>query len=381
MNMNEGIRVLFFVPGFSFGGIETVFLNTIKECKNKLNNRVIFTLMVEDHPESNHLKEARDLGVEIIRIPKFKMFQVCDYYRHIDETLKDHDFDIVHCCNITRSFILFFAAKKNSIKHRLFHVRTNRIEGNFLKRIILKTLLKLDIYLSTNLLANSKESGISLFKKRKFTIIKNGILTELFAPNLDHSITRRKETNTTNNFVIGHVGRFTEAKNHLFLIDLFEKVVQKDDTAMLLLVGDGPLFNSVNKIVEERGLESKILFTGARSDIEEWYCIMDVFVFPSLYEGFGNVAVEAQAAGLPVLASNNVPNSVNITGNVRFLSLDLGVDKWADEVLSYKGHLPDSKAYLDIEKSGYGSHLASIQLLNYYHNVFNGDVNEKTFSN
>lgn len=360
------INILFFIPGFEFGGIETVFINTVKACND---SDIKFTLLMEERKESNQVRYLRELGVEILKIKKFSYKNMIEIFRQLDLIFANKQYDIVHCCNITRSFLFFVVAKKHGVKHRIFHARTSRLDGGLLKRIVFRIMLTADILLSTQLLANSNESGISFFGKRKFIIIKNGIDAYSFKPNDKHRDIRKIETGLKDYFVLGHVGRFTEAKNHVFLIKVFESVAKECKNARLLLIGDGPLMGQIKDIVTQKKLEGKVIFAGARDDLPEWYCIMDLFLFPSTFEGFGNVAVEAQAAGLTVIASNNVPNSVNVTGNVTFLPLDVGVKSWAETVLSYEKAILDFNAYKVVEKSGYGAKKASDKLIKYYKKI------------
>jgi glycosyltransferase involved in cell wall biosynthesis len=135
--------------------------------------------------------------------------------------------------------------------------------------------------------------------------------------------------------VVGHVGRFVEQKNHAFLVEVIAESVALDPDICFLLVGEGPLKPQVERVIGGRGLAGNVVFTGARSDVPRlMLSAMDVFVFPSLWEGLGIVLLEAQAAGLPALVSQYVPRECAvIPGQVEHLRLSEGAKCWARNIL------------------------------------------------
>ena len=135
-------------------------------------------------------------------------------------------------------------------------------------------------------------------------------------------------------FVIGHIGRFVETKNHKFIIDVFNEIYNKNNKAVLLLIGQGPLVEEVKEKVNRLELTNNVIFLGQRNDVNEFYQAFDLFIFPSLYEGLGLVAVEAQAAGLKCVCSKNVPAEVNVTNNVSFIDLKESSAFWCDKILN-----------------------------------------------
>lgn len=134
-------------------------------------------------------------------------------------------------------------------------------------------------------------------------------------------------------YVIGHVGRFIDQKNHFFLIEIFSEILKHIPNAKLLLVGDGPLYFEVLKKCEEKDLKNKVICTGMRSDIPDLLGVMDVFIFPSKFEGLGIVLLEAQVRVPHIVTSLSVPRDIAITNKVCFVSLDKGIAVWADAVL------------------------------------------------
>jgi glycosyltransferase involved in cell wall biosynthesis len=172
-------------------------------------------------------------------------------------------------------------------------------------------------------------------------------------------------------FVIGHVGRFVEQKNHDFLIDVFAEVCRLDSRAILLLVGEGPLRPNIEAKIQQLGLVDKVIFAGVRSDIPLLMRgAMDVFVFPSLYEGLGLVLVEAQAAALPAVAADQVPNDAIVTRDlVRLLSLE-SPSEWARIVVSWANRPRDEQVRLrEVANSRFNVEASARQLCELYADV------------
>ena len=133
--------------------------------------------------------------------------------------------------------------------------------------------------------------------------------------------------------LIGHVGRFDEQKNHMFLLDVFQKIHQKDSNTKLMLVGKGALEEKIRNRAKELGVYDSVIFTGVRSDVPQILSAMDVFVLPSFYEGMPNTIIESQATGLPCVIADTITKEANITGLVEYLPLG-NSDAWAEKALS-----------------------------------------------
>ena len=168
----------------------------------------------------------------------------------------------------------------------------------------------------------------------------NAIETERFAYNEAVRQEMRSSLGLEEKFVVDHAGGFRNQKNHDFLIDIFAEIRKRRDDAVLLLVGGGQLMNEIKAKVMKLGLNDCVIFAGYKGDIERYYQVMDVFVFPSLYEGLGMVAVEAQVSGLPTVCSTEVPDEAKICDACKFIPLSRSASEWADETfkLCY-GHI------------------------------------------
>ena len=197
--------------------------------------------------------------------------------------------------------------------------------------------------------------------------MKNAIDSELFIANRNEREKVRKEFGLENQFVVGHVGRMHPQKNHDFLIDVFSEIKKKKQNAKLVLIGTGPLKNKLRKKIQYLGLSEYVIFLGNRKDINRLYQAMDVFIFPSLFEGLGIVSIEAQAAGIPVLCSEGLPPETNITPIYHMLMLKEGAEVWAQSAIDIaKTPLAHSNMQEYIIDSGFDMKVVAEMMEKYY---------------
>ena len=219
----------------------------------------------------------------------------------------------------------------------------------------LKLYYKRDIpTYATHLYACGEEAGRWMFHGHPFSVLNNAIDSAAFQYNEKTRRQYRDELGILEHtLLVGHVGRFMQAKNHMFLLDIFCALLKRQPDSKLLLVGQGELEPAVREKAEALDISDKVVFAGVRDDVYCLYQAMDVFVFPSLFEGLGIVAVEAQAAGLPCVVSDHVPAECKKTRDlVKFFSLEAGADRWAEEILRLaKTQRRDTTA--EIRENGY----------------------------
>ena len=195
-------------------------------------------------------------------------------------------------------------------------------------------------------------------KDARAEVLPDGIDCSRFAFNTGVRDEVRKAYGLEGKFVVGHVGHFNPAKNHRKILSVFNKVCLRRSDAILLLVGEGELEHDVRQFTKELGLEKHVIFAGAHKDVERYYQAMDVFLFPSRYEGFGMAMIEAQTGGLSCVASDVVPLDTNVDGRTVFLPLEEKDDVWAEKVIEAPKR--DTSAYQKIS-SLYGvAHVAGI---------------------
>ena len=175
--------------------------------------------------------------------------------------------------------------------------------------------------------AGAVERMVKLFSKERQILV--GCL--LYTSNL-----RRKLKIPIDAFVIGHVGRFSEQKNHKFLVSVFEKIHSIDPKAFLLMIGMGDQQQNIEMYLNKLGLQNNYMILSNRTDIPNLLSIMDIFVFPSLYEGAPITLIEAQKVGVPCFVSNNISRTIKISNLIHFWPLDLSSNVWAQKICSYK---------------------------------------------
>ena len=303
-------------------------------------------------------EEIEKMGGKIFElgISNYKsVFHVGKVYKFI----KTHHYDVVHInmtvpvCQCYIAIAARMAGVKKIIAHSHSFKKSNRLSA--IKRKIMNPLLSI---LATDYIACSDDAAKQLFSKRllksgEIKIVNNGIKTEEFIFNEENKKRLRDEFNIKNEFVIGHIGRFSRQKNHSFLIDVFGEIIQNHPNSKLLLIGKGDLEQEMQNKIEKAGLNEKVIFAGERTDIPELLSAMDIFIFPSIHEGLGIVAIEAQAAGLIIIASNAIPKEACITDNFKYYSLDDTAKEWAVKVLEYKDGYEKKNMRDEIVKAGY----------------------------
>ncbi len=272
------------------------------------------------------------LGLPFLRGKSRKLL-----YKPIYALLKSEHYDVVHIHSGSISALAYIAraAHKAGVGKIVVHSHSTAVQS--LKHRLVKMVFgpQLTKY-ATDYLACSAEAGKDKFPasvvKNRLVIIKNGIAVEDYKRD---EITRAKQRELLgipeDAFVIGHVGRFAFEKNHAFLLELFEEYYKNAPDSMLLLVGDGELKDEIVEKIARSGLGDKIILTGNVDNIEDYYQVMDVFVLPSLYEGFPYVTLEAQAAGIPCVVSTGVTEEVMIGQGVVRVDLK-DKELWLEEI-------------------------------------------------
>jgi glycosyltransferase involved in cell wall biosynthesis len=195
--------------------------------------------------------------------------------------------------------------------------------------------------------------GPGVTSQPNYKVVPNGIDVSKYSFNPLVRKEVKNEFQINNSIVLGHVGNFVEQKNHAFLVSVFKKVNEIRPETVLLLVGEGMLMKRITQKIDRNGLSDRVIMTGARRDVNRLLQAMDVFIFPSLSEGFGNAVTEAQVAGLPCIVSDKVPHEVGITDLVEFVALDQGAEVWADKIISKFKNFERKNMSAEIAKAGY----------------------------
>ena len=211
---------------------------------------------------------------------------------------------------------------------------------------------------SSKRLACSTEAANWLFGKKKLNeivIVNNGIDTDRFTFNEENRQRIRKKYQISNDtLLIGHIGRFSEQKNHKFILDVFKEIKYQHPNSKLLLLGVGELQNIIEGKVQQMHLNNDVIFAGLKSNTQDFYSAFDVFLMPSIYEGLPVVGIEAQSEGLPCFFSSNISNLIKITQNAHVLPLSMGPQKWAEVILATSIEKSNRNEYADkVSASGF----------------------------
>lgn len=346
MKFIDPIKVLHVVTYMDRGGLETMIMNYYRHIDK---NKVQFDFLVHRNFEADYDKEIISLGGEIYHLPRLNPFSY-KYLRRLDLFFKNHQkYKIVHVHQDCMSAFPLLYAKKAGVPIRIAHSH-NSNQNRDLKYPI-KMLSKQFIPMgATHFFACGVEAGKFMFGNNDFKIMRNAIETEKFLFNISVRKKVRHELKIKNNVVIGNVANFSKAKNHLFLLEIFYEYHKFNSQSKLLLVGDGPERRNIENKIEILGLNNDVILIGVRSDVNRLLQAMDVFVFPSLYEGLPVTLIEAQAAGLPIIKSDNVPDQCIITNNVHTLSLEESPRTWAKKIL---------EVYINFERKNTSSEIIS----------------------
>lgn len=331
MAVDKNIRVCQVLHGIVGGGSEQVVLNYCSRMRD-----IHFDLLYQYEPNPQILERFNEAGINCIRIPD-KVHHPLKHVWALYRIFKQGKYDVVHShldwfLNSYVCFIAMLAGIKKRIAHH------HQAYGNNLLCSIMRIPCKL---FATHWLACGEAAAIngwgkSAVAKGKVTILPNAIDPERFK----FTESARKEIRAKygikdGDFVIGHVGRFYPQKNHDFLIDVFSEVHKQKPNAKLLLLGDGPLQEKIKQKVESLGLAEAVIFAGLQKEPAPFYSAMDVFAFPSLWEGLPLTLVEAQYAGLPCFVSGNVTNEVFISNSCNQLNV-FESKKWSTSVVNFE---------------------------------------------
>lgn len=364
------IRVLHVLGKMNMAGIETFIMNIYR---NIDRNKCQFDFLIHSNTPGDYDDEIKALGGYIFYItPRGKSLR--QNKKDLDNFFRSNpQYQIVHQHVSSLSYIKpLQMAKKNGVKIRIIHAHSTRAENkmhHILHRINSMSIHKIAThYFTCSDIAGKWLYGKSQVPMNKVMHINNAIDISKFVFNNNIRQKVRQEYQLTNKFVIGHVGRFDLAKNHDFIVDIFHEVHKKNKSSILMLVGKGNLRNMMMQKVEGLGLSNSVRFVEGSKEVYSLMQAMDIFLFPSIFEGLGIVLVEAQAAGLKCIVSNNVPTKIKMTQNIEFIALEEGEKFWADQVLKYDNDYTRENMTQHIKDAGYDIYQECRNLQDFYLN-------------
>lgn len=371
MSTDKRIRVLRIIGECKTGGTETIALNYYK---NIDHDKLAMDFLFYGDSLSRFDDELKKNGDRVFNVPEYSK-HLFKSISGIKKIVKQGNYDIVHAQLNALNLFPLYAAWLGGAKIR---IAANHSTANFKyesKKSVIKYILRpTSRIFATNYAACSEYAGKwcfgkSALKKGKIKVIHNAIdLNDFdFSQNTRNAV--RDKMSWQGHFVIGHAGRFTEQKNHKFIIKIFNEIHKACPQALMVFAGDGHLMDDIKKQVHESGLDDCVRFLGVRFDMNELMQGMDVFLFPSLYEGLGNVLTEAQAVGLHCVASDVIPDEVKMTEYVDFLSLQESQKVWAEKVLEYNNNYKHENTHPILTSKGYEIVSASRELESYYESL------------
>lgn len=330
------IRILHAIGGLDRGGIETWLLHVLRRTDRR---RFQMDFLVHTERAGAYDAEVRALGSRIIVCPRPR--RPWRYLSALDRALREHGpYDVVHGHLHRFSGVVLGAARRRRVPIRIAHSHVARIDGDAgpLRRLYLRAAARSIRTHATVGLAASTQAAEDLFgtgwrTDPRWRILSYGIDLTPFAAAPERERVRAEWGLEPDAVVLGHVGRFEPQKNHAFLLEIMAAAARLDPRVRPLLVGDGPLRPKVERRAAELGLRA--VFTGSRPDVPRLMLgAMDVFLFPSRFEGLGLAMVEAQAAGLPVVATDLVPDEATVVDrSIRRLPLHEPAEAWARAAL------------------------------------------------
>lgn len=354
--MAERIRVLHVVGSLVAGGVETWLMHVLRNIDRE---RIQMDFLVHSDQPAPYDHEARGYGARIL--PCIDTQRPDRYSRTLRGIIREHGpYQVVHSHVDRFSGIVMRAAAREGVPVRITHSHLDTRRANtgagLLRRGYLALMGAWIQRYSTVCLAASDLAGKALFEKRwpsdpRMRVLYCGIDTTPFHRVRDRGEIERSLGLPAGKVVVGHVGAFRPQKNHDLVVRIAAEVVARDLSFHFLLVGDGALLDPIKQQAIDLGIGDHIVFAGQQPDVPGLMTsVMDSFLFPSLFEGLPLALLEAQAAGLPCLVSEEVTPEVDVVpGLIHRLPLNAPVSTWADHVLALRqSNIPPRAAALSV---------------------------------
>lgn len=354
------------------GGVETVIMNYYRHIDR---SKVQFDFICDEDSTNIPYEEIEKLGGHVILCPPYqKLFK---YMKFLENLFREKKYRIVHSNINTLSVFPLKAAKKAGIPVRIAHAHATTNKKELVRNAIKQVLKHFSRKNANVFMCCSETAGRFQFGDKNYKnviLLKNAIDTNRFTFDKKVRDEYRKTLGVDDGtLVVGNVGRLVKTKNQLFLVEVFAELSKKQN-AKLVLIGSGPDESIIRNSISKNNIEDKVVMLGQRDDIEKWYQAFDVYVTPSLYEGFGLSILEAQASNLSCVVSSTIPRDVAIDNSeCVFLSLSDGKQKWAKTILAKRQEDDRSNNRIAIRKAGFDINDAAQALTDAYFEKI-GDV-------
>lgn len=364
------MKILYVIPALSSGGIEKMVEQWIRQMQILGHQCDVLSF------SNGNNQVFRTLGCTINICP-FSVKSIHNTRKQLERFFnKNNEYDVVHCnVSFSGGLVCFVAKKANNRTVTIAHAHSN---GRNKYSSLLSGIINSIFHLISRRLMNrycdvrlacSYAAGDYLFSRRdNYHFFPNAIDTDSYRFSLQSRVKIQELEGLNNSFVILHIGRFSKEKNHAFLLKIFHELVLVNKRAVLLLLGNGELYEEVKECVDKDELISdKVHFLGYRNNVSDYLKASDVFVLPSTVEGFPVSVVEAQASGIPCVVSEATPQEASVTDLVTHVSLSESPQTWASKILQIR--IPQDRVVYNNIVASKGFNISeSVRMLidNYY---------------
>lgn len=365
--MDEPMRILHIVGAMYPGGMENFIMNLYEKIDR---DRFQFDFVVHLRKENDYVDQIEKMGGRVYLLPRLTKNPVQNL-THLYQLIQSNNYRIVirHTANalIAPQLLTAKLAGAKTVCHSHSEQDSMKIL-HFVGRLLMKAGVD-------KRLACSERAGIWMYGKRDFTIIHNAIDLSKYMYNQQKAEKIKKEFQIQDKHIYGHIGNLVEVKNHLFLLEVFRKISEKDDKAVLFFVGEGELRDRIEEKIEELKLKDKVILTGVRYDVDYIMSAIEVIIFPSIFEGLPLTLIEAQIAGIPMVISDSIAKEVEVTeGLVYRNSLQDKEIQWAKTAMDIREQKKNRDCQKElIQKAGY-----DIEQLVEWYSGFLQDLLEKS---
>lgn len=354
------IKVLHVVSSLDGGGVESMLFNYYSHMDR---SEIQFDFIVHGNNIGMLEEKLYSLGSKIYHVTP-KRNSIWKNTSEINEIMRNEKYNVVHCHQNFSNFSTLLLAKINSVPVRISHAH-GYIEEKSFKEKVKNRFLRLinkscaNYYFSCGIKAGKWLHGEKWAMSNKNILMNNAIDVNEFSFNSGIRDNYRKKFNLEDKIVLLHVGRFSDEKNHFFMVDIIEQLAKQNKKYTLVFAGNGATEDDVKKYVQEKGLTDNVIFLGVRKDIAKLMNMADIFLLPSKNEGFPVTLVEAQSTGIITFASNRVTKETAITNLIDYLPIDK-VDTWVEKITKSKIELRKSRV-IEIEDKGYSINIQALR--------------------
>lgn len=368
------VDAIIYVESWSTGGIESFLKNLLRHFSSRDVRVTLFAVWGTFDRDANELDA---LGVRYFSVfgsedPGIAK-RTIEGPREFERVLKRHHFDVAHINTMNGMGLRYCAiARRLGVPQVIAHSHNSNVgEGMRALKIILHGLGRALYGGAPSVrLSCGEEAGRFLYGGRQFTVLKNGIDTNRFAFDEETRVcTRRRLGLKSDAILVGTIGRVVQQKNPLFCVRVFRELLASDSRARLLMVGSGDLDSDVNRLISDLRIDEFVIRIPATADVAEYYCALDAFLLPSRFEGVPFASIEAQCAGLPVLASAEVPREAAITDLYHWLPLTEPLEGWAERLseLLKGGRNVNRRSYASkVASAGYDALITAKSVASFY---------------